>query len=87
MLQLKTGSHSSIVGMPSEKELKDIPSGILYWYGLWGGALGYFIPNEATFQQMKSSCSLSYFEKTIDYEAANYDRLTLGHYFPFSTKA
>jgi hypothetical protein len=47
----------------------------LYWYGLWGGAHEYFIPNDATFQQMKSSGSLRYFEKTIAYDAANYDRL------------
>ena len=59
--------------MLSEKELKDIPSGKLYWYGLWGGAHGYFIPNDATFQQMKSSGSLRYFEKTIAYDAAKND--------------
>src|SRR5580698_6820345 len=27
---------------------KNIPSGKLYWYGLWGGAHHYFIPNDAT---------------------------------------
>ncbi|HTB24117.1 MAG TPA: hypothetical protein VK711_02045 [Puia sp.] len=65
----------TLMQMLGERDLKDIPSGKLYWYGLWGGAHGYFIPNDATFQQMKSSGSLRYFEKTIAYDAANYDRL------------
>ncbi len=56
-------------------DLKNISSGKLYWYGLWGGAHKYFIANDATFQQMKSSGSLRYFDKTIAYDAANYDRL------------
>ncbi len=56
-------------------ELKDIPTGKLYWYGLWGGAHRFFVSNDATFQQMKSSGSLRYFDKTIAYDAANYDRL------------
>jgi hypothetical protein len=55
-------------------EPKDIPAGKLYWYGLWGGAHAYFIPNDATFQQMKSSGSLRYFEKTAALEVAKYDR-------------
>lgn len=54
---------------------KDVPSGKLYWYGLWGGAHRYFIPNDATFQQMKNSGSLRFFEKAVAYDAANYDRL------------
>jgi hypothetical protein len=53
---------------------KNIPSGKLYWYGLWGGAHRYFIPNDATLQQMKSSGSLRYFEKTVGHEVAKYDR-------------
>src|SRR6185369_15786786 len=53
---------------------KDIPAGKLYWYGLWGGVYSYFIPNDATFQQMKSSGSLRYFEKTAALEVARYDR-------------
>ena len=59
----------------SANDFKEIPSGKLYWYGLYGGAHRYFIPNDATFQQMKSSGSLRYLEKTIAYDAANYDRL------------
>jgi hypothetical protein len=56
-------------------DLKTIPSGKLYWYGLFGGAQTYFIPNDATFEQMKSSGSLRYFEKSVAREAASYDQL------------
>ena len=53
----------------------DIPSGKLYWYGLFGGAHRYFVPNDQTFQQMKSSGSLRYFKKKVASEVAKYDRL------------
>lgn len=56
-------------------EPKDIPSGKLYWYGLWGGAHRFFIPNDATFQQMKSSGSLRYFKKSVAVNVAKYDQL------------
>lgn len=56
-------------------DIKNIPSGKLYWYGLYGGAYAYFAPNDATFQQMKSSGSLRYFDKSIAREVAGYDQL------------
>jgi hypothetical protein len=59
----------------SADEPKDIPSGKLYWYGLFGSITRFFIPNDATFQQMKSSGSLRYFDKTVGIDAAKYDRL------------
>jgi len=65
----------TLMQMLSSHDLKDIPTGKLYWYGLWGGAHRFFVPNDATFQQMKSSGSLRYFDKTIAYDVANYDRL------------
>lgn len=65
----------TLIQMLGSTELNDIPTGKLYWYGLWGGAHRFFIPNDATFQQMKSSGSLRYFDKTIAYDAAAYDRL------------
>jgi hypothetical protein len=65
----------TLMQMLSEKDPKDIPTGKLYWYGLWGGAHRFFIPNQATFEQMKSSGSLRFFDKTIAYDAENYDRL------------
>ena len=65
----------TLMQMLSSHDLKDIPTGKLYWYGLFGGAHGLFIPNDATFQQMKSSGSLRYFDKIISYDVAKYDRL------------
>jgi hypothetical protein len=65
----------TLMQMLSAHDLKDIPTGKLYWYSLWGGAHRFFIPNDATFQQMKSSGALRYFDKTVAYDAANYDRL------------
>jgi hypothetical protein len=56
-------------------EPKNIPSGKLYWYGLFGAAHGYFVSNDATFQEMKSSGSLRFFEKNIEKEVGKYDRL------------
>jgi hypothetical protein len=56
-------------------EPKNIPSGKLYWYGLFGAGHRYFIPDDATFQQMKSSGSLRYFDKTVANDVAKYDRL------------
>jgi hypothetical protein len=54
----------------------EIPSGKLYWYGLWGGAHRVFVSNDATLQQMKSSGSLRYFtNKSIGQKVAQYDQL------------
>ena len=54
---------------------KSIPSGKLYYYGLFGGAHRNFIPDDATFQQMKSSGSLTYFKPQIAKDVAKYDLL------------
>ena len=64
----------TLMQLLSANDPKDIPSGKLYWYGLWGGAHRYFVPNDATMQQMKNSGSLRYFEKTVAMEVARYDR-------------
>ncbi len=53
---------------------QNIPSGKLYWYGLWGGARNNFVSNDATFQQMKSSGSLSFFKPVIATDVTKYDR-------------
>ena len=55
-------------------EPADIPSGKLYWYGLFGGSNRYFVPNDETFQQMKSSGSLRYFNKNVASAVGKYDR-------------
>ncbi len=58
----------------AENDPKNITSGKLYWYGLFGGAHRYFVPNDATLQQMKSSGTLRYFDKTVANNVAKYDR-------------
>lgn len=65
----------TLMQLLSVSEPKNIPSGKLYWYGLFGGAHRYFIPNDATFQQMKSSGTLRYFQKSVAGDVAEYDKL------------
>lgn len=56
--------------------IEKIPTGKLYWYGLWGGYLRGFEPNDAAFQQMKNSGSLRYFNNPDLEEAiSQYDQL------------
>jgi hypothetical protein len=64
----------TLMRLLSVADPKEVPSGKLYWYGLWGGAPRFFVPNDATFQQMKSSGSLRYFKKTVAADVAMYDR-------------
>lgn len=62
--------------MLAKTEPKKIESGKLYWYGLWGGAHRDFVPDDATFQQMKSSGSLRFFRNhNIITEVTQYDQL------------
>jgi hypothetical protein len=56
-------------------DVQNIPSGKLYWYGLFAGAPGSFIPNDATFQQMKSSGSIGFFKYQTAIDVEKYDRL------------
>jgi hypothetical protein len=58
----------------SGADIKAIVTGKLYWYGLFGGAHRYFVPNDETFQQMKSSGSLRYFERKVASATSKYDR-------------
>ncbi|HJS55058.1 MAG TPA: hypothetical protein VJ765_10950 [Chitinophagaceae bacterium] len=60
----------------SAYDITSIPSGKLYWYGLFGGYLRGFQSNDATFQQMKSSGSLRYFSNpALEQQISNYDQL------------
>ena len=60
----------------SSNEITSIPTGKLYWFGLFGGYLRGFQPNDATFQQMKSSGSLRYFsDPLLEQQISNYDQL------------
>ena len=60
----------------SKAEPSQIPSGKLYWYGLFGGAPTIFISNDATFQEMKSAGALSYFNNNAAQKISQYDQLT-----------
>jgi hypothetical protein len=70
-----TNNVDTLMQLLQVSDPKDIPSGKLYWYGLFGGAHGNFVPNDATFQEMKSSGSLRFFERKIETDVAKYDRL------------
>ena len=50
-----------------------IPSGKLYWYGLFGGASSNFVPNDATFQAMKSSGAIGLFNPQTARDIEKYD--------------
>ena len=51
----------TLMQLLSDVDPKQVPTGKLYWFGLWGGAYRVFIPHDATLQEMKSSASLRYF--------------------------
>jgi hypothetical protein len=66
----------SFLSLISEHHIASIPTGRLYWYGLWGGFIRGFEPNDATYQQMKNSGSLRYFNNaTLEEEIGQYDQL------------
>src|SRR5665213_3397050 len=65
----------TLLQMLAQSDPKNIPSGKLYWYGLFGGAQGSFIANDATLQQIKNTGTLRYFKRDIADDIANYDRL------------
>lgn len=56
--------------------IEKIPTGKLYWYGLWGGYIRGFEPNDAAYQQMKNSGSLRYFNRPyLEQAIGEYDQL------------
>ena len=66
----------TLLSLLSDYDPTEIPSGKLYWYGLWGGASRPFVPNDATLQQLKSSGALRYFSnKRVNHQVAEYDQL------------
>lgn len=66
----------TLMELLSVNEPEGIPSGKLYWYGLFGGTPGQFVPHDATIHQMESSGSLRYFTNTsLNKEVAQYDQL------------
>jgi hypothetical protein len=57
-------------------DFHQVPTGKLYWYGLFGGYIRGFEPNDATFQQMKSSGSLRYFNNyKLEQKISEYDQM------------
>jgi len=64
----------TLIQLLSANELQNIETGKLYWYGLFGGARRLFVPDDATFQQMKSSGALRYFSHGLAEQAAQYDQ-------------
>ena len=55
---------------------KQVPTGKLYWFGLWGGAYRAFIPHNATLQEMRNSGSLRYFANLpFDRKLVQYEQL------------
>jgi hypothetical protein len=66
----------SFLQLVTTSEIDQIPTGKLYWYGLWGGYIRGFEPNDATFQQMRSSGSLRYFRNyDLEQKISEYDQM------------
>lgn len=66
----------TLMQMLAANDVKQIPSGKLYWYGFFGGAHGSFVPHDATIHQMESSGELRYFTNaSLNRNVAQYDQL------------
>ncbi|MGM5471332.1 hypothetical protein ACS386_13725 [Flavobacteriaceae bacterium LMO-SS05] len=73
---LAASNMDSINGLLLTNDLKDIPTGKLYYYGLWGGADRAYVSNDASFQQMRNSGLLQNISnKSLLKNILNYDRL------------
>jgi len=68
------GKIDTFLNLLSSKDIDKIPPGELYWYGLFCGAHGSFIPNDATFQQMKNSGEIELFKTQTAIDVEKYDR-------------
>jgi len=69
------GNVDTLLQLLSAAEPGKVPTGKLYWYGLFGGAHGNFTPDDATLQQIKSTGSLRYFNNEVAGAIAVYDLL------------
>jgi hypothetical protein len=66
----------SFFSLITAHEIAEVPTGKLYWYGLWGGFIRGFEPNDATYQQMKNSGSLRYFSNAmLEEQIGQYDQM------------
>ena len=68
------GKIDTFLNLLSSKDIDKTPSGELYWYGLFCGAHGSFVPNDATFQQMKNSGAIELFKTQTAIDVEKYDR-------------
>ena len=70
-----TANTDTLMQLLSTAEPNHIPSGELYWFGLFGGAYHIFTPHDATMMEMKNSGSLRFFgDKVINRKLALYDQ-------------
>ena len=70
-----TANTDSLMALLSVEGPKQIPSGKLYWFGLFGGAYHVFTPHDATLSEMKNSGSMRFFgDKFINRKLALYDQ-------------
>ena len=66
----------TLMQLLGDNDPEKVPSGKLYWFGLYGGAYDIFTPHSATLLEMKSSGSLRFFgDKVIKRKLALYDGL------------
>lgn len=73
----RIGVHNidTLMQLLAAHDPKDIPSGKLYWFGLFGGLQGVFAPNNATLLQIKNLGALRYFSSPALRRAiAKYDQ-------------
>jgi len=60
-----TANTDTLMKLLAASDPKQIPSGKLYWFGLFGGAYHIFTPHDATLSEMKSSGSLRFLETKL----------------------
>jgi hypothetical protein len=66
----------TLMQLLSDNDPRRVPSGELYYFGLFGGAYHVFTPHDATMLTMKSSGALRFFgDKAISRKLAVYDEL------------
>ena len=66
----------TLMQLLSNNDPRTVPSGELYYFGLFGGAYHVFTPHDATMLTMKSSGALRFFgDKSISRKIAVYDEL------------
>ncbi|GAC1306681.1 MAG: hypothetical protein NVSMB24_17360 [Mucilaginibacter sp.] len=66
----------TLMQLLADADPKQVSSGKLYWFGLYGGAYRIFTPHDATLLELKNSGSLRFFgDKVINRKLALYDEL------------